>query len=114
MKSFKIFLLSFVFILAGQSVFAQENKSETSPSDSVKTTMIKVKGVTCSHDLKTIGGNVEKLKGISYCKAEKAGPTTQFEVRFNPAVVTEKEIYAAIEATAGCQNPNDRPYKVKQ
>lgn len=114
MKSFKIFLLSFVFILAGHTVFAQDTKGENNPADSAKTATIKVKGVTCSHDLKTIGGNVEKLKGVSYCKAEKAGPTTQFEVKFNPALVTEKEIYAAIEATAGCQNPNDRPYKVKQ
>ena len=29
-------------------------------------------------------------------------------------VFTEKEIVTAIENTGGCENPNDRPYKVKQ
>ena len=63
--------------------------------------------------LKTISGNVEKLEGVSSCTAGKAGATSSFEVKFDPALVTEKQIYSAIEDTGGCKNPDDRPYKVK-
>jgi len=89
--------------------------SQTSPvTDSVQTTMVKVKGITCNMDLKTIATNVEQLKGVSSCRALKKGPTTTFEVKYSPARVTEKEIFAVIENTGGCENPADRPYKVKQ
>ena len=83
-------------------------------ADTIKTASIKVKGITCSMDLKMISANVEKLKGVSSCKAGKQGTTTTFEVKFNPALVTEKEIYTAIEGTGSCENPDERPYKVKQ
>ena len=93
--------------------FAQAPNS-TQQSDSVITATVKVKGITCSSDLKTIASNVEKLKGVKSCKPGKTGPTTTFEIKYTSAVVTEKEIYAAIEETGGCKNPADRPYKVKK
>lgn len=77
------------------------------------TTTIKVKGITCAMDLKSIAANVEKVTGVNACKPGKQGPTTTFEIRYDPARASEKAIHAAIENTAGCQNPNDRPYKVK-
>lgn len=80
----------------------------------IKTTTMKVKGITCSADLKTIMANVVKVPGVSSCKSGKQGPTTSFEIRYNPAQTTEKEIQAAIEETGGCKDPNERPYKVKQ
>ena len=82
--------------------------------NTVKATTFKVKGITCATDVKTIASNIEKLAGVINCKADKPGATTSFELKFNPARVTEKEIVAAIENTGGCENPNDRPYKVKQ
>ncbi len=108
MKIFKIIIAIGSFFIA-TSVAAQ-----SATTDTTKLSTIKVKGVTCANDLKTIADNVEKLNGVRHCKAEKPGATTRFEVKYNPALVTAKEIYAAIEATAGCKNPNDRPYKVKQ
>ena len=93
-------------------------QTQTTPSeqtrDSLKTASIKVKGITCATDLKMIAANVEKVKGVSSCKAGKQGPTTAFEVRFNPALVSEKEIYASIENTGSCEKPDDRPYRIKQ
>lgn len=65
-------------------------------------------------DLKMIAANVEKKQGVSSCKPGKQGTTTTFEIQYNPAVVTEKEIFAAIENTGSCENPDARPYKVKQ
>lgn len=77
------------------------------------TITIKVKGVTCSNDLKTLADNVKELKGVSDCKPGKMGPTSVFKITYNPALVSTKEIYKAIENTGGCSDPNEKPYKVK-
>ncbi len=92
----------------------QAQSSETPKTDTLKSMIFKVKGITCSNDVKTITGNIEKLGGIQRCKADKPGATTSFELFYNPARVSEKDIIAAIENTGGCENPNEKPYKVKQ
>ncbi|RZK38960.1 MAG: heavy-metal-associated domain-containing protein [Pedobacter sp.] len=112
MKTIKIFITLILLTFTTQLVLAQTNS--TSQEITIKKSAVKVKGVTCKNDLKSIADNVEKLQGVSACKAEKAGPTTTFQVQFNPLLVSEKEIFAAIEATPGCENPKDRPYKVKK
>lgn len=112
MKTFRLFITLFIFSFATKVGFAQNTPVQQTAL--LKTSAVKVKGVTCKNDLKTIAGNVEKLKGVSACVAEKAGPTTTFRIKFDSKVVSEKEIFAAIEGTPGCENPNDRPYKVKQ
>lgn len=106
--------LPVLFVLILTSIEGQAQTTNTPNLDSIKVITYKVKGITCASDVKTIAGNIEKLSGIINCKADKPGATTNFELKFNPARVTEKEIVAAIENTGGCQNPNDRPYKVKQ
>ncbi len=95
------------------SAFSQTSTTNQT-TDSLKTATIKVKGVTCSMDLKMISTNVEKVKGIDSCKIGKQGTTTTFIVKYNPLLVTEKEIFAAIENTGSCENPNEKPYKIKQ
>jgi copper chaperone CopZ len=104
----KYIIALFVFAAIGNSAFAGAGAS---PSDSTIT--IKVKGVTCSNDLKTLATNVMELKGVSNCTPGKAGPTSVFKITYNPALVSTKEIYKAIENTGGCSDPNERPYKVK-
>jgi len=101
------------FVLACIALMASTNIAFSQTTDSTQTLSLKVKGITCSTDLKTISSNVEKLKGVSSCKAGKMGTTSSFLVIFNPTIVSEKEISTAIESTGGCENPNDRPYKVK-
>ena len=106
-------------ILTGILIFSLEStclaqSPETPKADSLKSMIVKVKGITCSNDVKTITGNIEKLIGVQRCKADKPGATTSFELSFNPARVSEKEIFAAIENSGGCENPNEKPYKVKQ
>ena len=106
-------------ILTGILIFSLEStclaqSPETPKADSLKSMIVKVKGITCSNDVKTITGNIEKLIGVQRCKADKPGATTSFELYYNPARVSEKEIFAAIENTGGCENPNEKPYKVKQ
>lgn len=111
MKFFKIFVVSFIMIGATSFVNAQTEKTEQ--TENTKTITAKVKGITCGNDLKTLSNNVEKLDGVTSCKAGKAGASTTFNITFDPNVVSEKEIYAAIENTDGCKNPNEKPYKVK-
>ena len=79
-----------------------------------KTMTIKVKGITCSTDYKMIQTNVEKLNGVSNVEVGKQGATSTFIVNYNPELVSEEKIYAAIEGTGSCENPDERPYKVKQ
>lgn len=106
---FKKTIIAVLFFTAiGNKTFAS---NATAFTDSTIT--IKVKGVTCSNDLKTLSDNVKELKGVSACKPGKAGPTSVFKITYNPAMVSTNEIYKAIENTGGCSDPNDRPYKVK-
>ena len=104
----KLTIVLLVFIALGNKAFAQNEVPSTDT-----TITIKVKGVTCSNDLKTLSANVKELRGVTECKSGKAGPVSEFLITFNPAMVGRKEIYKAIENTGGCSDPNDRPYKVK-
>ena len=75
---------------------------------------VKVKGITCAMDLKMIAANVEKVAGVRSCEPGNAGATTSFVIMYDPALVTEKDIYLAIENTGSCEAPDERPYKVKE
>ncbi len=114
MKFIKSFVLAFTVLTATTNFAFSQTTTTYQTTDSLKTATVKVKGITCSMDLKMISANVEKVKGVSSCKAGKQGTTTTFEVKYNPALVTEKEIFAAIENTGSCENPDERPYKIKQ
>ena len=113
MKFEKIIVLAIGFTLASTATFAQSTTEKEQIADSTKTITTKVKGISCSTDLKIISANVEKLKGVNTCKAVKTGPTTTFEISYNQSLVSEEEIYSAIQNTGSCENPDERPYKVK-
>lgn len=112
MKFITSFVLAFIVLTAITNIASTQ--ITTQKTDSTKTITVKVKGISCSMDLKMISANVEKLKGVSSCKAGKMGTTSLFEVKLNPALVTEKEINTAIENTGSCENPDEKPYKIKQ
>lgn len=106
--------MAFTVLTATTNIAFSQTTTTNQTTDSLKTATIKVKGITCSMDLKMISANVEKLNGVSSCKSGKQGTTTTFEVKYNPALVNEKEIFTAVESTGSCENPDERPYKVKQ
>jgi copper chaperone CopZ len=119
-KMMKIFPFLYLFILflspaMVADVFAQEDKAPTQNAPQTKQTIkVKVSGITCAGDSKDIQKSVEKVNGIIECKpVGKPSATSVFEITFNPAIVSEKEIRKAVEDTPGCENPDDRPYKVK-
>lgn len=115
MKFFKSILLVFGVIFATSNLAsAQAIVGATTTETTNITTSIKVNGVGCSSDIKSISKNISAIEGVTECELGKKGATTVFNVSFDSAVVTEEEIHAAIEGTPGCKNPNDRPYKVKQ
>lgn len=106
MKTLFSIIIALMTVATSNGIFAQTK-------DTAKTATIKVSGIDCSTDLKTVTGNVKKLKGVSsFRQTGKTGTTYVFKVKFNPALVTEKEINAAIESTGGCENPEEKPYKV--
>ena len=114
MKFIKSIVLALTMMTATANVALSQTINTNQATDSLKTATIKVKGITCSMDLKMVSANIESVKGVSSSKLGKQGTTTTFEVKYNPALVTEKEIYAAIEGTGSCENPDERPYKIKQ
>jgi copper chaperone CopZ len=108
MKHFKIFIWA-VVLLTATTVFV--NAQTENPLKSVS---LKVKGLHCADDVKTISEGITKLNGVTSCTAGNPGATTSFTVKFDPARVSETEIRKAIENTGGCDNPEEKPYKVKK
>lgn len=114
MKFSSILVLVMAFILGSTArTLAQSTTDKVTVSETTTTINAKVKGITCSSDLKIISTNVEKLEGVTSCKAGKTGPTTTFKITYAPNLVTDKEIYSAIQNSGSCENPDERPYKVK-
>ena len=114
MKFIKSFILAIILLMAASdNVLAQATTGVQTP-DSLRSITVKVKGSTCSMDLKMISANVEKVEGVNSCRAGKQGTTTTFQVKYNPKVATERDIFVAIENTGSCENPNERPYRIKQ
>lgn len=93
----------------------QEQNKTVAQTQKVQTIKLKVSGITCSGDCKDIQKVVGKMNGVTACKQiGKPTTTSVFEVSFDPAVISEKEIRSKVEDTPGCDNPNEKPYKVKQ
>lgn len=109
--------LAFTFA-ASLSACAQNTKDQPTTAgqaQKLQTVKLKVGGITCSGDCKDIQKVVSKMNGVTSCKQiGKPSATSVFEVTFDPAVVSEKEIRSKVEDTPGCDNPDEKPYKVKQ
>ena len=111
--------LALVFTLAASlSACAQNTKDQPNTvvqAQKLQTVKLKVGGITCSGDCKDIQKVVSKMNGVSSCKQiGKPSATSVFEIIFDPVVVSEKEIRSKVEDTPGCDNPDEKPYKVKQ
>jgi copper chaperone CopZ len=113
---FRVFCIALIlFSGLTYSSFGQGDKTPIQNAPQSKQVIkVKVNGITCSGDTKDIQKSVAKINGIIECKLiGKASATSVFEIIFNPSIVTEKEIRKAVEDTPGCENPDDRPYKIK-
>ena len=114
MKFLTSFLVAFALVTLSANLAFSQSTDATQQEVSTQTSTFTVKGITCTKDLGMISDNVKKREGVVQCEVVKKGATSRFKVVFNPALVTEKEIHAAIENTGSCEDPNERPYKVKR
>lgn len=112
MKFFQSNFLVFLCLLCSVSFARAQDLAETNPDLTV--IKLKVKGITCSMDLKMISDEVEAVTGVSECKSIKDGAVSVFRIEYNSEEVTEAQIRTAIERTGGCENPKEKPYKVKK
>lgn len=118
MKKVTIILAASTLLFTTTVAFAQTSEANSQTelkSEQEKSTIsLKVSGITCGHDLKTLNERLKAIKGVYNCETVgKRGVKTKFEINYNPSLITEKEIRAAFEGTPGCEDPNEYPYKVK-
>ena len=107
--------LTFALSLPACAQTSKEQPTTAAQKEKLQTIKLKVGGITCTGDCKDIQKVVSKMNGVSSCKqVGKPLATSVFEVTFNPALVSEKEIRAKVEDTPGCDNPDEKPYRVKQ
>lgn len=118
-KFFYTVTLASAFTFAASLLACAQNTKEQPKTvvqtQKLQTVKLKVGGITCTGDCKDIQKVVSKMNGVTSCKQiGKPSATSVFEVTFDPTVVSEKEIRAKVEDTPGCDNPDEKPYKVKQ
>lgn len=107
-----LFAMTFAMAQVGCAQTPDTNPRLSNLNDTTVT--IKVSGITCSGDLKMIAASVEKIIGVSSCKQiGKMATSTNFEVKYNSSKVSYSDVVKAIEGTASCDYPDQRPYKVK-
>jgi copper chaperone CopZ len=104
-------VISLLFVV---SIFCNITNAQSTAAVKDTTITLKVKGLTCSNDLKTIAINVKEIKGVSECKPGKLGPTSSYKITFNPALVKKDDLVNVIENTPGCGDGAEKPYKVKK
>jgi copper chaperone CopZ len=116
MKYFKYLVALFILtVVTATTTNAQTTKETPQDSQTLQTIKIKVTGITCKGDCKDIQESISKLNGVTATQqVGKPAATSLFEITFNPALVTEKQIQRSVEDTPGCDDPEKRPYKVKK
>jgi copper chaperone CopZ len=100
-----------IFLIAIPTI---KSIAQTATAIKDTTITIKVKGLTCSNDLKTIAKNIKDIKGVSECKPGKLGPTSTYKITYNTTVVNRQDVVAVVENTPGCGDGDEKPYKVKK
>jgi copper chaperone CopZ len=104
----KIFILAVLFCFVGVLHTKAQNQLLNDT-----TVTVKVKGLTCANDQKTIADSIVNIKGVQTCVNGKLRATTSFKITYNTSVVKLDNIVAVIENTPGCGDGAEKPYKVK-
>lgn len=98
-----------LFIALGTTNFAKAQANDT-----LKTATIKIKGISCTMDLPIIKKKLVNEDGIDdVTYSEVKSEAVIFTVKYHTAIITEKQIRTAIENAPSCDNPEEKPYKVK-
>lgn len=82
-------------------------------ADTLKSFTFEVKNLHCDGDMPAIQKNLLNQEGIdevSFTKRKKQASV--FTVLFHTAATRPEQIKAAVENTAGCDAPDEKPYRV--
>ena len=104
-----IFSITIIFIMLGVI-----NSAKAQANDTLKTATIKIKGISCTMDLPIIKKklvNEEGIDDVTY--SELKSEAVFFTVKYHTAIITEQQIRSAIENAPSCDDPSEKPYKVK-
>lgn len=84
-------------------------------SDSLKTITVKVGNLHCGNDMPTIKKSLLNQDGIDDVKfTDIANESSVFTISYHTAATDQDQIEKAIEATPGCDDKSETPYKVKR
>lgn len=108
-KKLKFFLSCAAAIL----VFSFGSEAQTATTDGVKTAVIKVNNLHCNGDMPTIKKRLLNQDGVEDVKfTEREGERSTFTITYHSSATTETNIEKAIEATPGCDDQSETPYRV--
>lgn len=109
-------VLSLVFTLNSNAQTTTANLENTTEQTEVIPTekVLKVSGLNCGNDLKTLVNKVADLKGVNLCEpVGKLGAKTKIKVQFDEKTISLDDIKKALESTPSCTSESVFPYKVK-
>jgi copper chaperone CopZ len=91
------------------------NQTVLAQTDSVLTVVIKVKNLHCNNDMPTIKKRLLNAEGIDEVQfTDRKNEVSVFTVTYHSAATSKEQIEQVIEATPGCDNKNEMPYRVKK
>lgn len=103
-----------ISIIALLIALGTSNFAKAQANDTLKIATIKIKGISCTMDLPIIKKklvNEDGIEDITY--SEVKSEAVVFTVKYHTAIITEKQIKTVIENAPSCDNPEEKPYKVK-
>lgn len=106
----KIFL--FCLLLTGSLFLSQTSSAQA--ADTLKTVTIEVSNLHCDGDMPTIKKqllNGEGIDDVTFTDRKKLA--SSFTITYHTAATSPEKVKAAIENTAGCDAPDEKPYRVK-
>lgn len=83
--------------------------------DTVKKVVLKVSNLHCNNDMPTIKKQLLNQDGIDEVVfTDISGTVSTFTVTYHSSVTNQELIEKTIESTPGCDDKNEKPYKVKK
>jgi copper chaperone CopZ len=84
-------------------------------ADSVKTAVLKVVNLHCDGDMPAIKKQLLNQEGIDDVRfTGRNGTASTFTVTYHSAATNQSQIETAIEATPGCDDQGETPYRIKR
>jgi len=107
----KAFVCVAVLIAAALSI----NTATAQAIDTVKKITIKVTNLHCGNDMPTIKKNLLNQDGIDEVVfTDLSRESSMFTITYHTSVTSREVIEKVVEATPGCDDDKETPYRVKK